>query len=88
MSFWEKFWLDYMLTALGITVAILGYDLSLLLRGLETITDHIIDHLRKWAGDGWKVSEFPWLSVVLPFGVSQQAFGLLFHFLSGWLSGK
>lgn len=83
MNLWEYIGLDWFLVAFAITAAILAYDGTLFARGLETISDHIWLNLIAWRDDGYKLAEFPILSVLLPLGVSQQAVGLFVHLLAG-----
>lgn len=82
MNLGETVGLYWFITAFLITGSILGYDGTLLLRGLETISGHIGDTLQAWKNAGYSIWLFPWLTVLLPFGVFQQAIGLLVHLIS------
>ena len=80
----ERIGIDVMLIALAITILILSYDFFFLyLRNRETISGHMWDRLIAWRNDGYKFWEFPFMVLILPFGVSFQAIGLLFHFIAG-----
>jgi hypothetical protein len=83
MNLWETIGLDWFLLAFAVTVGVLSYDATLFARGLETISDHIWDHLIAWRDSGYKLMQFPLLTVLLPFGVSQQAVGLFVHLIAG-----
>ena len=83
MNLGETIFLWIMLIAFVITGLVLLYDeFGLNLRGKETISDHIGDNLQKWKDGGYKLDEFPILTILLPFGVSMQAVGLLGHLIS------
>jgi TRAP-type uncharacterized transport system fused permease subunit len=81
----EWFGLILMLLALLITIAILIYDaLRKWYWRIPTISWHQWVALNNWYyNDG----AFPWLTVLLPLGVSIQAIGLLIHFVAGLLKG-
>jgi hypothetical protein len=68
---------------LAITVLILGYDLSLYLRGKTTIRESIWASLSAWRDSGYEFSQFPVLTVLLPLGVGMQSVGLFCHLISG-----
>jgi hypothetical protein len=69
-----------MLVALGITILILLYDLYLARTGQQTISQGLWIKLSAWsAGTG----PFPWMTLILPAGISVQSLGLLLHFFAG-----
>lgn len=83
MNLGETIFLWIMLIAFVITGLVLLYDeFGLNLRGKETISDHIGDNLKKWKDGGYKLDEFPILTILLPSGVSMQAVGLFGHLIS------
>jgi hypothetical protein len=85
MNAGERWGLYIALIALVITVLDAGYDYSLKLRGRETESDHVWEYGQAWVDSGYKFSKFPWLAVVLPFGVSFQAIGLTIHLWAGFI---
>ena len=80
----EAFGLWYMLAALAITLGVLGYDGWAYFTGHQTISDRIWLKLQAWR---YSNAAFPWWSLVLPFGMSQQAVGLIVHFVAGMYRG-
>ena len=80
----ERVGLEILIVAFLITFLVLSYDLFFLyLRGKETISGHIWEHLQAWQASGYKLLEFPLLTILLPNGVSLQAVGLFVHLISG-----
>lgn len=87
MNAWERRGLELAVVALVITIAIAIYDVIRYLCGLQTISENIWANLVTWRSGGYRFSEFPVLTILLPAGVSLQAVGLLVHLAAGLLPG-
>jgi hypothetical protein len=84
MNFAERWGLYLALAALIITVGIAAYDFfGLYLQGKTTISESVWQTLSAWRDGGYRIRDFPVLTILLPAGASLQSIGLAIHLFAG-----